>query len=404
MKIVFFHEVNYLTKPVYEMHEFPEFLSVAGHEVHFVHFAEGLTLKESLARERLTLAPKRSFIQGDTRVFLHTPFQLGGGIIGRALVFLLGPIQVFNLLRGIRPDVIVSYSVATHGLQLVLVCKLMRIPIMLRVIDVPSEIREFGLLKPAVRLIEKLVGRFSTAVSALTPALARLFASYRSDEGSMVTVHPPPLNVQFFDVEKDTAMQYRESAGWGNKKVFVFVGTFFRFSGLEALVTDFAKHSVEDEILVIFGTGELGARLDEQLRCLPEDQASRIVLPGYVDYKMLPLVLAASDVAVNPLEMVNATHQALPNKVLQYAAAGLPIVSYPLDSLVHFFDEREMCLRWAGAKESLTLLGRELINDGLRQEEKCAEANKAYVDELFGIDASGAAFETAILDLVESQR
>jgi glycosyltransferase involved in cell wall biosynthesis len=404
VRIVFFHEVNYLTKPVYEMHEFPEFLSNAGHEVHFVHFAEGRKFRETLASARVSRAPKRSFIDGETRVVLHTPFQFGGGIFGRAIAFLSGPIQIWRLLRDIGPDVIVSYSIATHGLPLIIVGRLMKIPIMLRVIDVPSEIRNFGMLKTVVRFLEKLVGRFSTSVSALTPALATLFGSYRRDNGSRVAVHAPPLNIEFFNVSKQAAKEYREAVGWGQKNVFVFVGTFFGFSGLQELVADFAQHSLDDEILVIFGSGELGKRLEDQVRNLPSEQASRIHLPGFVEYEMLPLVLSASDVAINSLKEAVATHQALPNKVLQYAAAGLPIVSTPLDSLKHFFDEESACIKWVGPSDSFTLLGREVLGAGRGKGGNCCDANKSLVSSLFGMHAAGAAFESAILELVELGR
>jgi hypothetical protein len=40
MKILFVHEVSWFSKVVYEMHDFPELLSLNGHEVHFLDFEE----------------------------------------------------------------------------------------------------------------------------------------------------------------------------------------------------------------------------------------------------------------------------------------------------------------------------------------------------------------------------
>ena len=42
MRILFVHEVNYRKKVIFEMHDFPELLSLAGHDVVFVDFAEGV--------------------------------------------------------------------------------------------------------------------------------------------------------------------------------------------------------------------------------------------------------------------------------------------------------------------------------------------------------------------------
>ena len=38
MKILVLHEIDYLEKVIYEIHEFPELLARAGHEVTFFHF------------------------------------------------------------------------------------------------------------------------------------------------------------------------------------------------------------------------------------------------------------------------------------------------------------------------------------------------------------------------------
>jgi hypothetical protein len=52
LKILVIHEIDYLEKVVYEIHEFPELLSEAGHDVTFFHFQEGaLNSKHNLFRE-----------------------------------------------------------------------------------------------------------------------------------------------------------------------------------------------------------------------------------------------------------------------------------------------------------------------------------------------------------------
>ena len=41
MKILFVHEVNWRKKPIYEIHDYPELLSLRGHEISFIDFPEG---------------------------------------------------------------------------------------------------------------------------------------------------------------------------------------------------------------------------------------------------------------------------------------------------------------------------------------------------------------------------
>ena len=52
MKILVVHEVSYLRKVVYEIHEFPELLALRGHEVTFVDFDEDAT-RESRSKQRI---------------------------------------------------------------------------------------------------------------------------------------------------------------------------------------------------------------------------------------------------------------------------------------------------------------------------------------------------------------
>ena len=52
MRILFIHEVNYRDKVIFEMHEFPELLSLRGHDVSFLHYPEGAGRQHSSLRTR----------------------------------------------------------------------------------------------------------------------------------------------------------------------------------------------------------------------------------------------------------------------------------------------------------------------------------------------------------------
>jgi hypothetical protein len=53
MKILVLHEIDYLEKVIYEIHEFPELLAKVGHDVTFFHFQEGANrAKKNLFRKK----------------------------------------------------------------------------------------------------------------------------------------------------------------------------------------------------------------------------------------------------------------------------------------------------------------------------------------------------------------
>ena len=115
MRVLFLHEVNYLTKPIFEMHEVPEELAALGHDVGFVHFPEVVKIRSQSEFKGV------QEISGRTRVgealTLFTPWTPGGGSFSRVVTAFLFPFQIRKILREFRPDIVVSYSVPTSGWQ-----------------------------------------------------------------------------------------------------------------------------------------------------------------------------------------------------------------------------------------------------------------------------------------------
>ena len=75
MRILFVHEVNWRRKIVFEIHDFPELLSLRGHDVVFIDFAEG-ELRRGLRRLldlRTEIYPDQSRAHKGASVVVRTP-------------------------------------------------------------------------------------------------------------------------------------------------------------------------------------------------------------------------------------------------------------------------------------------------------------------------------------------
>jgi glycosyltransferase involved in cell wall biosynthesis len=109
------------------------------------------------------------------------------------------------------------------------------------------------------------------------------------------------------------------------------MGSFFYFSGLPEVIIDFSKSQLFDTYLVLIGGGEQ----DEQLRALAKTQKveERVIFTGFINFQELPGYLSMADIAINPMVQSQVANLALPNKVLQYLAAGLPVVTFQLSGL-----------------------------------------------------------------------
>ena len=332
MKILFLHEVNYQNKPIFEMHEFPEYLAGLGHEVGFVQFPEGLSKSE------LANTPFKQEIAGrvftDVRLTLYTPEASSGGLRGRLVTALAFKSQFRKILKEYKPDVVVSFAVPTSGWQALSVAKKSGIPFVFRALDVSHKIRR-SIFSPLVAVAERFIYRNADWVSANNPAMLKYCIGMGASE-ERSSVELPPLDLSHFDtglLESDELRErYKIPVG---ARVTLYMGSFFYFSGLPELIQSFLDTRTVDEYLVLVGGGEQEKQLRKQVATLSMEDFVKFT--GFVSFEELPGHLRMANVAVNPMHVSTVSNAAFPNKVIQYMAAGLPVVSTRLDGLVQTF-------------------------------------------------------------------
>ena len=327
LKILFVHEVSWFSKVVYEIHDFPELLSLNGHDVHFLEF------EEDQARARFkSITSIESRSHSGSKVFVTSPPHLFSGILRRFAAIVIHPLVFLRLAKKIKPDVVITYSIPTSGWQIVTICKLLDIPVVVRAIDVSHKLRKTR-LEPAIKIAERFVYKHADHVCANNDALRRYCVEMgaKADRSSVIY---PGIDLKRFS--SSIACQDLQDA-LGIKmtdKVLLFMGTLFRFSGLAELVNELAPSLLSNQSLkfLILGEGEDFDRLQQ----LSDDLklSSQIIMTGRIEYDDLADYLRLGDVALLPFSPGIVTHNALPGKVLQYLACGLPTVATPLDGLM----------------------------------------------------------------------
>ena len=331
MRILFVHEVNYLTKPIFEMHEFPEYLSKMGHEIAFWHFPEGWSHQKAKKFGFSKVIPGR--VIEETSIRLYTP-ALSGSFGGRVLTALLANSLAKRVTRDFRPDLIVSFSVPTQGWQLISASRKAGVPVIFRALDVSHKIRK-GFFANLVYMAEKYVYKRVNCVSANNPAMLKYCLSMGAREHN-ASVDWPPINLSRFQRQLSSGRLRERLEIGSNKKVILYMGSFFYFSGLPEVIRAFAQQE-NGELLVLVGGGEQEA----ELRRLSSDLgvADKVIFTGYVSFDDLPEYLKIADVAINPMVPSLVSNSAIPNKIIQYLATGLQVVSTRLEGLVDTFGE-----------------------------------------------------------------
>jgi len=399
VKILFVHEVSYLKKPIYEMHEFPELLANEGHQVTFFDFDEGRKFWKSRPK-----VPKTKLVSGrvlaNVKIKLERPFQLGLPGFDRLFVILSSLPKLLSLIKVQGFDVIVLYAVPTYGVQTILLARKFGIPVVFRALDVSHKIRS-SLLSPIIRWVEKFVYRNSTAISANNPAMNEYCRSLANKEVES-HVDFPPLDVSHFErihgkSEVASSLGIRPS-----DKVVVYMGTFFYFSGLKQALYRFAARAKElpNTKFLLIGGGEQAKALLELTQKL--DLEDKVIFTGFVPYAQLPLYLEVADVAINPLIPSLVANTAFPNKVLQYLASGLHVVSTPLTGLSRVFGDSKN-FTW-GQTPELVMDGalNYLVNQSASSRDSTKESPKEDLS-LFLPARAAESFEKTLLTLAEGK-
>ena len=361
MKILFVHEVSWFNKVVYEMHDFPELLSLNGHEVHFLDFDEG---KPRARWKSVTTIESRAHI--GSRVSVTTPPRFLPGIFGRLLATFIQPLVFIQLVKQIKPDVVVTYSIPTSGWQITNICNRKNIPIVARVIDIPHVLRETH-FKPLVKWSEKYVFRNASFVSTHNEALRHYCIGLGAAPTKSSVIYPGIDLSRFFtgpprhDLQTKVGIQPTD-------KVLLFMGTIFRFSGLVEILTELspALHLDKSIKFLILGDGEDFNRLHQLAITL--DLQDQVIMPGRIEYDLLADYLRLGHIALLPFKQELVTHGALPGKVLQYLACGLPTISTPLDGLQSMIPPNQGIL-YANNSQEMANIAIELVSNSDKQHE-----------------------------------
>jgi glycosyltransferase involved in cell wall biosynthesis len=390
VRILFIHEVNYLNKVIFEMHEYPELLALRGHEVTFLHYPEAPDVPRRSARTRRERIHGR--VHRDAELTLVTPPTFGGGRFERYLAPLLA---LPTLLREIQPDrydVIVLYAVPTTGWQALMIARRRGIPVVFRALDVSHQIRR-SLLSPRIKRAEKYVYRNATLLSANNPALAE-YCVQLSGRSARTEVQVPPIDFSHFeDLPHD---DLREGLGIAkDDRVVLYMGTFFDFSGLDVVVKGIQAVLAQHPTLRLVLVG--GGELDRSLRsAVASSQLSdRVLFTGVVAYSELPHYLKLADVAINPFRPELLTNVALPHKVLQYMAAGVPTVSTSLRGLRGVLGE-DSGVTWVEGPESVAAAAGALALRPTSELGAIARKQRERVRSRFEKESAVAAFEEAL--------
>jgi len=200
------------------------------------------------------------------------------------------------------------------------------------------------------------------------------------------------VNVEDFNsCEPDN--EYRRAWGLSGKKVIGFVGSFYRYEGLDLLVEAFANlaESRSDLVLLLVGGGETEEELRRKVRELRLE--GRVVIPGRIPHERISGVYALLDILAYPRYSMRLTDLVTPLKPLEAMAMGKALVASDVGGHRELIRHGHTGLLFpAGNVSSLTDALKCLIED-VRLRQNLQRQGSAWVQQEHNWDKTTAVYE-----------
>lgn len=176
-----------------------------------------------------------------------------------------------------------------------------------------------------VRSLETWACRWATQVAVLCNGLKKDLVE-RGIPEEKLTVVPNGINPEDFR-PRDSDAGMATSLGISGRKVLGFIGSFYRYEGLDLLIKAVGKLSTtrDDLVLLLVGGGEMESELRDKIKELKLQ--ARVVLPGRIPHEKIPNVYSLIDILVYPRYSMRLTELVTPLKPLEAMAMAKPLVA-----------------------------------------------------------------------------
>jgi PEP-CTERM/exosortase A-associated glycosyltransferase len=307
--------------------------------------------------------------------------------------------RIYEVASTYKPDVIHAHSPVLNAMAALRAGRRLQIP-------VAYEIRAFwedaavdhgtyvaGSLKyRIVRALETRACKKAAQLIVICEGLGGDLVG-RGIPAEKISVVRNGINLEEFkESRKDEEITQRYCLN--QKKVIGFLGSFYRYEGLDLLIEAFAlaAKTNNDFNLLLAGGGEMERELKEKVDRLGLQKL--VHFPGRLAHERMPGIYAAVDVLAYPRYSMRLTELVTPLKPLEAMAMGKAVIASDVGGHKELIRNGETGILFpAGNASALaSCLGKVLTNQELRQ--GLVERGREYVQKTHPWEKTTAIYET----------
>ena len=404
MNILFIHEVDWLNKVVFDIHSLSESLSLLGHQVFAIDYEDTWSRDSSLSLGSL----KTREFSGVSRAYsgasvcLRRPGFIKIPGLSRLSAGFTHYLEIQKTIRDRNIDAIVLYGVATNGLQTTYLARKFNIPVVFRSIDILHRLVPYPALRSITRFLEKKVYSRVDMILANTPQYLQYVKNMGATE-SKVKLLLFPIDTELFHPSVDCS-EIRQKWGLDERdQVIVFIGTLFKFSGLDAFIRQFPEviRQIPEAKLLIVGDGPLRPKLEEIITEL--DLRKQVIITGFQPYQTMPQYINLAAICINSFLITDATRDIFPAKIVQYIACGKVTLDTPLPGITTLLPGKSHGVIYASsATDMVSEVVSLLKSSEYRQQLGCAGLN--YVRQEHDHKVIAHQLETKLEEVIKEKR
>jgi PEP-CTERM/exosortase A-associated glycosyltransferase len=173
------------------------------------------------------------------------------------------------------------------------------------------------------------------------------------------------INVEDFSPCKPD-QDYKEAWGLIGKRVIGFIGSFYRYEGLDLLVEAFASLSAfrSDIALLLVGGGEMEGEIKTKVEQLGLKE--KVIISGRIPHHRIPHIYALIDILVYPRYPIRLTELVTPLKPLEAMATGRALIASDIGGHRELIQNGETGLLFeAGNISALTAAINHILDDNV---------------------------------------
>ncbi len=403
MNILFIHEVEWIKKVVYDIHHLAESLSLSGHNVFAIDYANRWTRNKCFDFGSLKTTEVNNISRAfpNASVSLKRPGFIKIPGISRISASITHYFAIKKTIEEESIDVIILYSAPTNGLQTICLAKKYGIPVVFRSIDTLSELVPYSLLRYPTKIIEKIVYSNVDMILSITHSLSDYVVNMGADRDK-VDLLPLMVDLNLFHPLPDTK-ELRQKYGFNdNDKIIVYTGGLYDFSGLDKIIDNFAKilDQIPEAKLIIVGDGNQRTNLQALIDKL--GLGKHVIMTGVQPYESMPEYINIADICVNPFILTEATRDIFPSKTIQYLACSKAVIATPLPGMLAIIPGKQQGVVYAESENEMI---KELVSllKSPSNRERLGIAGLKYVRQVNSFDSIVKQLEHKLVEVISDK-